>query len=256
MQAITERINKGQGTLGQLINDDSAMRELRATLSGLRQIADKVASGQGTLGRLVNDETTIDKIDQALTSVNNYLEKNDTMSVTVDYRADWMTRYNFLKSTLGIQIHTSPYRYYLLGVTGDYFGRYSRTDYKYNGEEYRRENFDRGRLKFNAQIAQRFYDLVVRGGVFESGAGFALDYYMFDEALAVTLEAFSGDFDHNPHLRAMASWRFWKYFYLGAGYDDFISDLHRSSPFFSFGFSFTDDDLKELLGGASSFISK
>jgi phospholipid/cholesterol/gamma-HCH transport system substrate-binding protein len=159
-------------------------------------------------------------------------------------------------STLGVQIHTSPYRYYLLGVTGDYFGHYSRTDYTVNGMNYRRENRDRGRLKFNAQIAQRFYDMVLRGGVFENGAGLAIDYYLFDEALAVTMEAFSGDFDHNPHLRAMATWRFWKYFYLGAGYDDFISDLHRSSPFFSFGFSFTDDDLKELLGGASSFISK
>ncbi|MDR0549833.1 MAG: MCE family protein [Deltaproteobacteria bacterium] len=256
LESITDRVNKGQGTLGQLINDDSAMRELRATLAGLRQITDKVASGQGTLGRLVNDDSTIDKIDQALTSVNNYLEKSDTMSIVVDYRADWMTRYDYLKSTLGVQIHTSPSRYYLLGVTGDYFGDYSRTDYTYNGVDYRRENRDRGKLKFNAQIAQRFYDLVLRGGIFESGAGFAVDYYLFDNELALTFEAFSGDFDHNPHLRAMASWRFWKYFYLGAGYDDFISDLHRSSPFFSLGFTFNDDDLKELLGGASSFISK
>jgi phospholipid/cholesterol/gamma-HCH transport system substrate-binding protein len=256
LEAITDRVNKGQGTLGQLINDDSAIRELRATMASIRKISDKVASGEGTLGRLVNDSGTIDKIDQALTSVNNYLEKADTLSVTVDYRADWMARYDFLKSAVALKIHTSPYRYYLLGVTGDYFGRYSRTDYTYNGQEYRRENRERGRLKFNAQIAQRFYDIVVRGGVFESGAGFGLDYYMFDEALAVTAEAFSGDFDHNPHLRAMVSYRFWKYFYVGAGYDDFISDLHRSSPFLSFGFSFTDDDLKELLGGASSFISK
>ncbi|MDR1607790.1 MAG: MCE family protein [Deltaproteobacteria bacterium] len=256
MVSITERIEKGQGTLGQLINDDSAMRELRSTLASLRTITDKVASGEGTLGRLVNDETTIDKIDQALTSVNNYLEKTDTMSVTVDYRADWMTRYNYLKSTVGVKIHTSPYRYYLLGVTGDYFGKYSRTDYEFNGQEYRRDNHERGKLKFNAQIAQRFYDIVVRGGVFESGAGLGVDWYLFDETLAVTLEAFSGDFDHNPHLRAMATYRFWKYFYVGGGYDDFISDLHRSSPFISFGFSFSDDDLKELLGGASSFISK
>jgi phospholipid/cholesterol/gamma-HCH transport system substrate-binding protein len=256
LAAITDKVNKGQGSLGQLINDDSAMREIRATLAGIREITDKVASGQGTLGRLVNDDTTIDKIDQALTSVNDYLEKTDTMKVTVDYRADWMTRYDYLKSTVGVKIHTSPFRYYLLGVTGDYFGNYSRTDYTYGGVDYRRENRDRGKLKFNAQIAQRFYDVVVRGGVFESGAGLGLDYYLFDEALMVTLEAFSGDFDHNPHLRAMANWRFWKYFYLGVGYDDFISDLHRSTPFVSIGLTFTDDDLKELLGEASSFISK
>ncbi|MDR1084871.1 MAG: MCE family protein [Deltaproteobacteria bacterium] len=254
--SITDRINKGQGSLGQLINDDSAIRELRSTMASIRQITDKIGSGEGTLGRLVNDETTVDKIDQALTGINNYLESADSLQVTVDYRADWMTRYDYLKSTVGIKLQTSPYRYYLLGVTGDYFGNYSRTDYTLNGQDYRRENRDRGKLKFNAQIAQRFYDAVIRGGIFESGAGLALDYYLLDDALLLTMEAFSGDFDHNPHLRAMASYRFWKYFYIGAGYDDFISDLHRSSPFFSFGFSFTDDDLKQLFKGASSFISK
>jgi phospholipid/cholesterol/gamma-HCH transport system substrate-binding protein len=253
---ITDKVSRGQGTLGQLINDDSAIRELRSTMASIRQITDKIGSGEGTLGRLVNDESTVDKIDQALTGINNYLESADTLQVTVDYRADWMTRYNYLKSTVGIKLQTSPYRYYLLGVTGDYFGNYSRTDYTLNGTSYRRENQDRGRLKFNAQIAQRFYDAVIRGGIFENGAGLAVDYYLFKDTMMVTMEAFSGDFDHNPHLRAMASYRFWKYFYIGGGYDDFISDLHRSSPFFSFGFSFTDDDLKQLFKGASSFISK
>jgi phospholipid/cholesterol/gamma-HCH transport system substrate-binding protein len=256
LESITERVNKGQGTLGQLINDDSAIRELRSTMASIRQITDKIGSGEGTLGRLVNDESTVDKIDQALTGINNYLESADSLQVSVDYRADWMTRYNYLKSTVGIKFQTSPYRYYLLGVTGDYFGNYSRTDYSVNGQTIERENRDRGKLKFNAQIAQRFYDAVIRGGIFESGAGLAVDYYFLEDTLMLTMEAFSGDFDHNPHLRAMASYKFWKYFYIGAGYDDFISDLHRSSPFFSFGFSFTDDDLKQLFKGASSFISK
>jgi hypothetical protein len=49
-------------------------------------------------------------------------------------------------------------------------------------------------------------------------------------------------------------YRFWKFFYLGGGMDDFISDDGRDSPFVSFGLFFTDDDLKFLLGSAGSLL--
>jgi phospholipid/cholesterol/gamma-HCH transport system substrate-binding protein len=255
LDRITSKLDQGGGSLGQLLNDDSVVTELRASLAGLRQITQKINSGEGTLGRLVNDDAAMEKIEDVLDSVNTYLEKGESVQVSLDMRADWMTRYNYLKGTVGLRIHTSPDRYYLLGVTGDYFGRYSRTDYSSEGRSWSRENRERGRLKVNAQIAQRFYDAVIRGGVFESGAGLGLDWYFLDDNLWATFEAFSGDFDHNPHLRALLSWRFWRYFYISGGYDDFASDEGRSSPFFGLGFTFNDDDLKYLINGATSFIS-
>ncbi|MDR2301559.1 MAG: MCE family protein [Deltaproteobacteria bacterium] len=253
LESITDKLSSGQGTLGRLINDDSVLREFHATLASLREIADKVASGEGTLGRLVNDEETIDKIDDVLASVNEYMSKESNTHISMDFRADYMTAYRYAKGTANIRIHTSPDRYYVLGVTGDYFGRYSRTDYKSGNNTWQRENYERDRLKINAQIAQRFYDVVVRAGVFESGVGFGLDWEAV-EHLMLTFEAFSGDFDHNPHLRAQAMYNFWKFMYLGGGYDDFISDQGRRSPYVSFGFFFTDDELKYLLGTATSLV--
>ncbi|MDR3152792.1 MAG: MCE family protein [Deltaproteobacteria bacterium] len=255
LEDITGRVSSGQGTLGQLVYDDSVIRELRGSLASIREVTEKISSGEGTLGRLVNDSGTADKIDQALDSVNDYLSKGDEIVVALDFRADYMTRYNFLKGSAGVRIYTSPDRYYLLGVTADYFGSYERVDYSGPGGNYVEEARNRSRLKINAQIAQRFYDFVIRGGVMESGAGIGIDYLMFDDDLTLTFEAFSGDFDHNPHLRAMATWRFWKFLYVSAGYDDFISDLHRASPFVGVGFWFTDDDLKLLLSGAGSFLT-
>ncbi|MDR0356001.1 MAG: MCE family protein [Deltaproteobacteria bacterium] len=253
LEIISDQIASGRGTLGQLINDDSVLREFRDALSGLRDITAKVASGEGTLGRLVNDDTTINKIDDVLTSVNEYMEQADKTRVSVEFRADYMTRYDYMKGTANVLIHTSPDRWYVLGVTSDYFGRYSRTDYSHGGTTWERENFERGKLKFNAQIAQRYYDLVIRAGMFESGVGLGVDWQPFDN-FTLTLEGFSGDFDHNPHLRAMAMYRFWKFLYVGGGMDDFISDANRESPFVSFGLYFTDDDLKGLLGAAGSLL--
>jgi phospholipid/cholesterol/gamma-HCH transport system substrate-binding protein len=255
LEQITGRVSRGEGSLGKLINDDAVIRELQASLGSLRSIADKINSGEGTIGRLVNDETTVDKIDEALTSVNSFLEKGDSISVAVDFRMDFMTRYSFMKGGANLKIYTSPDRYYLLGVTADYFGSYERIDYHGSGgQRYFTESRDRSKFKINAQIAQRFYDFVLRGGVIESGAGLGIDWLLMDDNLTLTFEAFSGDFDHNPHLRAMATYRFWKFLYVSAGYDDFISDLHRSSPMLGVGFWFTDDDLKLLFSSASSLL--
>ncbi len=259
LQDITTKINSGQGTLGQLINNDSAVTELNASLASIRHITEKIEAGEGTIGRLVNDESTIDKIDQTLTSLTGYFEKEAKFKVFVEYRADYQTRHDFLKSTVNIRLQPAPDRYYLLGITGDYFGQYKRSDYRTTSSTGRVENsvqeeWRRDKLKFNAQIARRYYDVVLRGGLIESGAGFGVDYYLDEDNLRLTFEAFSGDFDHNPHLRAEASYNIWKIFYVSIGYDDFISDEHRASPYFGFGLQFNDDDLKYLLSSASSFL--
>jgi len=259
LQEITTKINSGQGSLGQLVNDDSTVRELNYSLASMRNIAQKIESGEGTLGRLVNDDSTIEKIDGALSSLTGYFDKEDRFKVFVEYRADFLTRHDYLKSTVNVRIQPAPDRYYLVGVTGDYFGQYKRSDYRTvdsNGTVRRnsKEEWRRDKLKFNAQIARRYYDVVVRGGLIENGAGLGVDYYLDDDKLRLTFEAFSGDFDHRAHLRAEASYNIWKIFYLSAGYDDFISDQHRASPYFGFGLQFNDDDLKYLLSGASSLF--
>ena len=259
LQEITAKINAGEGTLGQLVNDDYTADEINASLSSLKSITHKIDSGEGTIGRLVNDETTVDKIDKTLTSLNGYFDKEAKFQVFVDYRADYQARHDFIKSTVNIRLQPAPDRYYLLGVTGDYYGKFKRTDSRFtdnygNVTTSTSEEWRRDKLKLNAQIARRYYDLVVRGGLIESGAGVGFDYYLDEDNLRLTFEVFSSDFDYNPHLRAEASYNVWKIFYVSLGYDDFISDRGRSSPYFGVGIQFSDNDLKTLLSGAASAL--
>ena len=67
LQSITDKVNKGEGTLGKLINDPKLHDDLLATLSDIKQgatdaknflanaqaIVDQVKAGKGTLGALV-----------------------------------------------------------------------------------------------------------------------------------------------------------------------------------------------------------
>lgn len=76
LTAITDRVNRGEGTLGQLINNESlyadlaeTMREIRtvvtekqllarleSTVANLDEISAKIARGEGTVGKLINDD--------------------------------------------------------------------------------------------------------------------------------------------------------------------------------------------------------
>jgi phospholipid/cholesterol/gamma-HCH transport system substrate-binding protein len=71
LASVTEKLNKGEGTLGRLINDPAIHDQLVATVGEIRgaateaktfvanaqAIVDQVKSGKGTLGTLIFDET-------------------------------------------------------------------------------------------------------------------------------------------------------------------------------------------------------
>ena len=102
-------------------------------------------------------------------------------------------------------------------------------------------------LKFSAQIAKRYYDLGLRGGIFESTGGFAFDYYLLKDRLTLSMEAFDFDSDSNAHLKFKADFTPFKHLYITTGFDDFISDEGNESFFIGAGINFLDDDVKTLL---------
>jgi phospholipid/cholesterol/gamma-HCH transport system substrate-binding protein len=92
--------------------------------------------------------------------------------------------------------------------------------------------------------------LGLRAGIFESDGGVAADYYLFDDRLILSMEAFDFDADSDPHLKFKADYTPFQHIYVTAGFDDFISDDGNESFFFGAGLHFSDEDLKTLLSGA------
>ena len=111
-------------------------------------------------------------------------------------------------------------------------------------------------LKFSIQVAKRFKDLTLRGGIIESTGGVGMDYYMFKDSLKFTFEAFDFDSKRNPHLKAGLTYNLNKYFFIVGGYDDFVSSLKLESPYLGIGFHFEDEDIKYILSNAGSVITK
>ena len=49
-QSLSSRLNKGEGTMGQLMNNDALYKRLDAVTTNLEQLTAKLNQGQGTDG--------------------------------------------------------------------------------------------------------------------------------------------------------------------------------------------------------------
>jgi phospholipid/cholesterol/gamma-HCH transport system substrate-binding protein len=73
--SITLKINKGQGFLAQIVNDPSLYNNLTSSLGEMRALLASLNAGQGSLGRMVKDDAIYNRLDTLLTSLGLTLTK-------------------------------------------------------------------------------------------------------------------------------------------------------------------------------------
>jgi phospholipid/cholesterol/gamma-HCH transport system substrate-binding protein len=84
---IAGKISRGEGTIGKLVNDESAYNELQGALkdikgaaSGLQDIVAKVNRGEGTLGKLIADDsvyTNVQAVAANLRDISDRLNRGE-----------------------------------------------------------------------------------------------------------------------------------------------------------------------------------
>ncbi len=254
---ITERINGGEGTIGQLVNNEGVFDNLDKTVASLQDITDKINKGEGTIGKLVNDEETVENLnaslkslDKSMEGIDRYISKAEQFRTFLSYRGEYLFDSSDGKSYVDIKIQPKEDKFYIFGVVADPRGTRTVTDTTTGGTTTRTEEWERNKLLFNLMIGKRYKDVVLRGGILESTGGAGIDYFAFDDSLKFTFEAFDFDADRDPHLKIYGEYRLFKHLYLMAGWDDFVSDEGNSSPFAGIAIRFEDDDLKYLLTSA------
>ncbi|MBW1980307.1 MAG: MCE family protein [Deltaproteobacteria bacterium] len=233
VRQVVDKVNRGEGFLGRLVNDPETAANLDATLASLKEVSDKINRGEGSLGKLVNDEETVDNLNEALGSINRVLSQQERFKTYLSYRGEYLVDGSDLKSYASLRIQPRPDKYYLLSVV-DVPKRGDRSD----------------GIKVSAQIAKRYQDVVLRGGVLESTGGVGLDYYLLDDSLKFSFEAF--DFEDSPHLKLYADYTFLQHLFVTMGWDDFVGSEGDASFFFGAGVRFLDEDIKALLGGGAT----
>jgi phospholipid/cholesterol/gamma-HCH transport system substrate-binding protein len=73
-RGIFADIEKGQGTLGKLMKDETLYNETTTAMTNLREIMQKINRGEGTVGKLVNDETLLKNLKLSLQKLDKATE--------------------------------------------------------------------------------------------------------------------------------------------------------------------------------------
>jgi len=250
---LSEILRENRGNLKDTVeNIKVASGKLQDTLDSITNVSKKIEKGEGTIGKLINDDTTYEKLNSTLTGLDNYFSKVQSFKFFIDYRGEYLTERQETKSYLNLRIQPTPDKYYLLGIVSDPDGYRTTSDTLTTTSTTgtvatHEERTTDDRLKINAQIAKRYYDFAVRGGILESTGGVGADYYLFRDKVKLSFEAWDFNRKPTPHLKASASYDFFKHLFLVAGGDD-LSSKERRSFFAGGGIKFEDDDLKYIIG--------
>jgi phospholipid/cholesterol/gamma-HCH transport system substrate-binding protein len=231
-----------------------ASAKLDNTLSSAEKVMAKIERGEGTLGKLVSDNTTVGSLNDTLEGISRFVRKGENLKTFLDYRLEYQTGPSEFKHYANIRLQPAADKYYLLGIVDDPRGKLDSHDTTTTVDGVttvaHTETFSND-LKFSALIAKRFSGLTIKGGVMESTGGIGADYEVLKDRLTVGLDAF--DFGRqrgqHPHLKAYGNYDIVKNLFITGGVDDILNSENNLRTFFlGFGIKFADEDLKTLLG--------
>ena len=259
LEEMSERISGVVGENRENIRDaiaslKAASAKLDNTLESAQVVLAKIDRGEGTIGKLVNDNTVADSITQTLDGINRYVRKGEAMKSFLDYRLEYLERPSEFKHYVNLRLQPAADKYYLFGVVDDPRGRFDSTTTTTTVDggppvTTVSESFA-NKLKFTAVVAKRFSGFTVRGGVLESTGGVGLDYELLKDRFSVGVDAF--DFsrkDAKAHLKVFGNYDIVKNLYITGGVDDILNNKKDfRTLFLGFGLRFADEDLKTVLG--------
>ncbi len=223
----------------------ASLGRIDTSLKNVEEITGKVNRGEGTLGRLVKDESTVVELNTAIEGVSNLLDTANKTETGVDFHSEYLNAQGAMKSYIGLKIQPGLDRYYLLQVVDDPVGVVETVDTKTTGPggttEITDEKTYRNKVKFTLLFAKNFYDFTLRAGLMENTGGLGIDYHFFRRKLQFSVDAFEFG---KTNLRAYLNYKFYHGLYLTAGYNDLLNKSSRYSSFVGAGLLLTNDDLK------------
>jgi len=256
-----------------LASFDDSMNEVKGASKNIRLISERIEKGEGTIGKLVNEDTAIQEIEGAVKDLREILAPATKVQIAIDTHSE--ARQDKTGQTyLNVILKTRPDRFYLVGMTDAVETiRDTKTEQIDSGPSQgdvpafaktRERISERKSLRVNLQLGKRFYFITARLGLFESTGGLATDFHFLRDRLRFSLEAsdfksYNNEWRRVARLKAYMQVLFFDHIYLMAGLDDMTrirnpltyEEQKGPVPFGGLGLAFNDQDLKALFGAAS-----
>jgi phospholipid/cholesterol/gamma-HCH transport system substrate-binding protein len=229
-----------------------AVGNTNKSLENVEKITSKIDKGEGTIGKLVNDPTTVAELNRALRSVNSLVDKAARTQTIVDLTTEYNVKPKETKTYAGLSVMPREDSGYLAQIVVDAQGTTKKvvTRTTVGGVESVSEEVtnDQSALKFSLQYYKRLVNVGLRLGIFENKGGLAADFLLFKDQVKIGSEIFDfGRLGENPLLKVYARANFFNYFYATVGVNDALAKNRGNQSFYAgIGLRFVDDDLKAL----------
>jgi phospholipid/cholesterol/gamma-HCH transport system substrate-binding protein len=230
-----------------------ASSSLEKTLANLEAVSGRLERGEGTLGKLTKDEKLINEVQGVAEDVGEFVGGISRLQTIVSLRTDFQFRSQTVKSFVELRLQPREDKYYSIEIVNDPRGRTHIEDVNVQTTnpnepaQYREiRQVTTNTFRFSLQFAQRIGPLVGRFGIKESTGGVGLDLILLDDRLELAQDLFGFGETVLPRWRVYLSYAFVKRLWLLGGVDDILS-YDRRDYFVGLNLRFNDEDLKRIL---------
>jgi phospholipid/cholesterol/gamma-HCH transport system substrate-binding protein len=224
----------------------------------MHHVTRKINRGDGTVGRLINDDRLINDLEGSMSGANEFITGLTRLQTHIDIRSDYLMRRGAFRTSFGLRLQPRPDKYYLFELIDSPMGVHSVTsrnivtsDATGTSTIDQTETKIEDRLRFSLQIAKKLSFSTWRLGIIENSGGAGVDLELWRRHLSLTAEAFEMDLYEYPRLRSYMQFQFLRVFFVSAGIDDAIN-AGRRDGFLGVGIRFQDEDLKTIFTATPS----
>lgn len=263
---LDEMIQENRPELkGTLEETHKLAKNFEDTASNLREMTARINRGEGTVGKLLNDDTTVKKLNETLDSVNDALGGFKKLDLRLDLGAAQWTKRHDSSTYFNVELAPREDYWYAIQLASTPDGRIhdeTRTVTKVDPVtglpvsvlENNRYVTTEQTFTFGAQFAKRWGPAVFSAGIVEGKGGGGVELRGLQDRLRLGVLAYDfgkRDDKPNPRVRVTGSWQFWKGAYVQAGVQD-VANKDLRTFFVGGGLRWKDEDLKKLIGLAAA----
>ncbi len=234
-------------------NIAAASRELRETLQHVNATTGAIDRGEGSLGRLVRDETLIDEVQGTAEAINDVVGPIARLQTIVGLRSEYSFISNTLRSTVELRLQPREDKYYLLEFVDDPRGATrtvstitDTTDPTMTSQVRTTQRITSDAFRFSLMFARRLGPATFRFGIKESSGGLGLDLHLLNNSVELRTDLFAFGENTYPRLRATAAVNVLQRAWIIGGVDD-VFNGDRFDYFLGAQLRFNDEDIKSIL---------
>ena len=247
------------GEVRQILDKvNEASSQLESALTNINHATERIERGEGTLGRLSKDEKLIDEVEGVAEGVNDFVGGIGRLQTIVELRSDYQFLASTVKSYLKLRLQPREDKYYLVEVISDPKGltTIEQVDVEStnpNDPLYYSEvrTVTRNEFRFSIEFAKSVGPFTGRFGIIESTGGVGLDALLLDKHFEVSQDMFGFGEVVVPRWRLHMGYEFINHLWLLAGVDDILSPVRRDY-FLGLALRYNDQDIKSILPFAGS----